>query len=61
MKNFTIISKLGKRPLTISGEGAFSEVFKVKRISDQQTYALKKVSYLYLFQVKLGKLSEKER
>ena len=27
----------------IIGEGAFSEVFRVKRKSDQQDYALKKV------------------
>jgi len=45
MKNFQIVNKLG--------EGAFSTVYKVRRLSDNQTYALKKV--------KLGKLSEKER
>merc|ERR1712072_922788 len=35
------------------GEGAFSTVYSVKRISDGQMYALKKV--------KMGKLSEKEK
>ena len=35
------------------GEGAYSEVFKVKRVSDQTVYALKKV--------KMGKLSQKEK
>lgn len=36
MQNFKVMSKLG--------EGAFSSVFKVKRISDRKTYAMKKVS-----------------
>ncbi len=36
--NFIFISKLG--------EGSFGEVFKVKRISDQQQYAMKKVKIL---------------
>lgn len=35
------------------GSGSFSEVYKVKRISDQQVYAMKKV--------KLAKLSKKEQ
>ncbi len=35
------------------GEGAYSEVFKVKRISDGGIYALKKV--------KMGNLSVKEK
>ena len=35
------------------GEGAYSEVYKVKRISDGNVYALKKV--------KMGKLSTKEK
>ena len=35
------------------GEGAYSEVYKVKRQSDQTVYALKKV--------KMGKLSSKEK
>ena len=45
MDNFQILAKLG--------EGAYSTVFKVKRIVDGQVYALKKV--------KLINLSEKER
>ena len=45
MNDFQIISKLG--------EGAYSTVFKVKRIVDNQIYALKKV--------KLLNLSEKEK
>lgn len=35
IKNFTILSKLG--------EGSFSTVFKVLRITDGLNYALKKV------------------
>ena len=45
MNDFQIISKLG--------EGAYSTVFKVKRVVDNQIYALKKV--------KLLNLSEKEK
>ncbi len=45
MKDFQVLSKLG--------EGAFSVVFKVRRISDGLEYALKKV--------RLGGLSTKER
>lgn len=45
MNNFKIIGRLG--------EGTFSSVLKVKRISDDTFYALKKV--------KLGELSEKEK
>jgi len=45
MQNFTIIKKLG--------DGAFSTVFSVKRNSDGNRYAMKKV--------KMGKLSEKEK
>eukprot|EP00347_Sterkiella_histriomuscorum_P019924 403339782 len=44
-KDFTVINKLG--------EGAYSQVYKVKRLSDNQIYALKKVS--------LDPLSQKER
>ena len=52
MENFQVIKTLGKcqnlrfllKKLTfVSGEGAFSTVYKVKRISDGQEYALKKV------------------
>ena len=45
MEDFQIISKLG--------EGAYSTVYKVKRIIDNQIYALKKVKLMYL--------SEKEK
>ena len=45
MDDFQILSKLG--------EGAYSTVYKVKRIIDNQIYALKKV--------KLMNLSEKEK
>ena len=40
MNEFTVINKLGT--------GAFSEVFKVNRKSDNQTYALKKVKMMKL-------------
>jgi serine/threonine protein kinase len=45
MKDFQVISRLG--------EGSYSSVWKVKRISDGQEYAMKKV--------KLASLSEKEK
>ena len=45
LKDFNIIKKLG--------DGAFSSVHEVKRVSDGAIYALKKV--------KMGKLSEKEK
>jgi NIMA (never in mitosis gene a)-related kinase 1/4/5 len=45
MNDFMILSKIG--------EGAYSEVYKVKRVSDKQVYALKKV--------KMGSLSTKEK
>lgn len=45
LKDFVILSKLG--------EGAYSSVYKVQRIADSQTYALKKV--------KMATLSEKEQ
>ena len=44
-RNFQQLEKIG--------EGAYSEVFKVKRNSDQKIYALK--------EVRLGKLKEKEK
>ena len=45
MKDFMLLAKIG--------EGAYSDVFKVKRISDSKVYALKKV--------KMGGLSIKEK
>lgn len=45
MRDFIILQKIG--------DGAYSEVYKVKRMSDGQHYALKKV--------KMGKLSQKEK
>ena len=45
MKDFIVLMKIG--------EGAYSEVYKVKRKSDQSLYALKKV--------KMGTLSSKEK
>lgn len=61
VKDFQIISKLGMQfswplfsPTTSAiGEGAYSSVYKVKRLSDGQEYALKKV--------KLANLSDKEK
>lgn len=50
LKDFSVVSKLGISE-DISGEGAYSIVFKVVRESDKQVYALKKV--------KLANLSEK--
>ena len=51
LKDFQIIGKLGiKFEL---GEGAYSSVYKVRRIVDHQEYALKKV--------KLSELSDKEK
>jgi NIMA (never in mitosis gene a)-related kinase len=41
LREFVVLDKIG--------DGAYSEVFKVKRLSDGQIYALKKV--------KMGKLS----
>ena len=37
IKEFQILGRLG--------EGAYSSVFKVKRLSDKDEYALKKVSH----------------
>ena len=45
MRDFVILDKIG--------DGAYSEVYKVKRVSDGKHYALKKV--------KMGKLSQKEK
>jgi NIMA (never in mitosis gene a)-related kinase 1/4/5 len=45
------------------GTGSFSEVYRVRRISDNREYALKKVISLIIrsLQVNMNKLSEKER
>lgn len=56
--DFEVLKRLGKFTsssiiLLYIGEGAYSSVFHVRRIADQQIYALKKV--------KLGKLSDKEK
>ena len=45
LQDFQILSKIG--------DGAYSSVYKVKRLEDNCQYALKKV--------KMGKLSEKEK
>lgn len=44
LKNFQVISKLGRLFQSLIGQGAFSSVYKVKRISDNQEYALKKIN-----------------
>lgn len=53
INDFEIIKKIGKCNVLILGDGAYSNVFKVKRLEDDQEYALKKV--------KLDNLSEKEK
>jgi NIMA (never in mitosis gene a)-related kinase 1/4/5 len=60
MEDFEILSKLGKKlpPKCIYikiylGDGAYSSVYKAKRIADGEIYALKKV--------KLHHLSDKEK
>jgi NIMA (never in mitosis gene a)-related kinase len=40
VKDFTVIKKLG--------DGAYSSVYKVKRVNDEEAYALKKVKMLNL-------------
>lgn len=52
LKDFNIIAKLGIS-LFILGEGAYSSVYKVKRLADNEIYALKKV--------KMNNLSDKEQ
>jgi len=47
------LGKLGIRFYVTVGDGAYSQVYNVKRIADNQVYALKKV--------RLGNLSEKEK
>ena len=46
IRDFQIISKLG-RPRS-SGEGAYSVVYKVKRVTDGEEYALKKIKLMDL-------------
>lgn len=55
IKDFEIMNKIGKLvvDMTVAGDGAYSNVYKVKRKEDGNYYALKKV--------KLSHLSEKER
>lgn len=54
IRDFHVMQKLGTYfKLNLLGDGAFSQVFKVKRISDGTEYAMKKV--------KMMKLSEKEK
>jgi|LauGreDrversion4_2_1035121.scaffolds.fasta_scaffold81812_1 NIMA (never in mitosis gene a)-related kinase len=55
LKDFIILSKLGILfgSYHILGSGSFSEVFKVKRITDNKIYALKKVQ--------LSSLGEREK
>ena len=63
LKNFTVLKSLGKLPSTITvrlGEGAFSTVYLVKRLSDNQLYALKKVRTYFLEHVS-GKNGETYR
>jgi NIMA (never in mitosis gene a)-related kinase len=43
LKDFQIQQKLGMLFLLILGEGAYSTVYKVKRITDGREYAIKKV------------------
>lgn len=46
MKNFIILGKIGEGNLffyNAKNKGAYSEVLKVKRISDNYEYAMKKV------------------
>lgn len=51
LRQFNIIKKLGKSPPlasdTIIGDGSYGSVYLVKRISDGQFYALKKVSHIF--------------
>lgn len=57
LNDFEITKRLGKSKfiilLSVIGEGAYSSVYLVKRITDNATYALKKV--------RMMKLSDKEK
>jgi len=48
------------RPLGKIGQGSYSSVYKVERLSDGCTYALKKVRAAAI-KIKIGTLSQKER
>jgi NIMA (never in mitosis gene a)-related kinase len=43
LKDFSLICKLGTLNTNIIGEGAYSTVYKVERLTDKKIYALKKV------------------
>ena len=47
LSDFQLISRLGKWSLN-TGEGAYSSVYKVRRITDSREYALKKVKLINL-------------
>jgi len=55
LNDFNIIKKLGNyfNPFIFVGDGAYSSVYKVKRLEDEEIYALKKV--------KMQNLSEREK
>ncbi len=55
IKDFQIIAKLGTEVAIhpAIGQGAFSTVYRAKRISDGQEYAIKKVN--------LGRMTQKEK
>ena len=58
MRDFVILSKIGKNFILILffslGDGAYSEVYKVKRLSDGLIYALKKVIIFLIFYSFIG-------
>ena len=52
LRDFIVLNKLGMPSSYFNaflGSGSFSEVFKVKRITDNKIYALKKVNKSLLF------------
>ena len=52
LKDFEVVAKLG--------EGAFAEVFKVKRKEDGLYYAMKKVLPFFM-QIRMARIKDKER